>query len=81
MYTLTLHEDAENDLEILKQSNPVVAAEIIVLLQEIENDQYLLESLTIYNFGANRSAKFHIVSFWEHWKNGIDLWRIKVSAN
>lgn len=78
MYSLEIHEDAENDLEDLKKSHPDVAVNILVHLQEIKNDQELLDSLTVYNFGADRTAKYHVVKWWSFWKQGIDLWRLKI---
>lgn len=78
MYSLEIHEDAENDLEDLKKSHPDVAVSILVTLQEIQSDQELLDSLTVYNYGIDRTAKYHVVKWKSFWSLGIDLWRLKI---
>jgi len=78
MFSLTIHEDAENDLEDLKKFHPDVAVRILVYLQEVGRDQELLDSLTVYNYGANRTAKHHIDKWYSLWKLGFDLWRLKI---
>lgn len=78
MFTLTIHHDAEDDLEKLWVSAEDAAALVTALLQEIQGDQKLLDALTIHDFGANRSAKFHVSKWLEFWNQGADLWRLKV---
>lgn len=78
MYTLTVHTDAIADLETLWEGAEDAAASITALLQEIQGDQELLDALTVHDFGANRSAEFHVSKWLEFWKKGTDLWRLKV---
>lgn len=78
MYELFLHDDAERDLEDLWRTDPTAAAEIQVLLEQIQADQYLLESLTIHDFGSARKGRFHVSKWVSQWKQRRDLWRLKL---
>lgn len=78
MYELFLHDDAERDLEDLWRTDPTAAAEIQVLLEQIQADQYLLESLTIHDFGSAHRDRFHVSKWVSQWKQRRDLWRLKL---
>lgn len=78
MLCLFIHDDAKNDLEMLWHNDPVAAARIVALLEELEGDPNLLDRLTQQDFGGNRSADFHVSKWLEHWRNGKDLWRLKI---
>jgi hypothetical protein len=77
VYSLTIHDDAKDDLDKLWVEAEEAAALIVALLQEIQGDQILLDALTIHNFGADHSADFHISRWLEFWNRGLDLWRLK----
>ena len=80
MYTLYIHKHAEEDLDQLWIADPVAAASIDVILEEIQNDQKLLDALTIENFGSSKSEDFH-VGKWQHfWQRGKDIWKLKIWA-
>jgi hypothetical protein len=75
---LFVHEDARADLEALWNEAPQAAARVAVLLQELEGSQDLLDRLTQHDFGCYGSASFHVSKWAEQWKQGRDLWRLKV---
>lgn len=78
MFSLFLHDDAEDDLENLWDEAPEAAARIAVLLEELEGNQDLLDRLTQHDFGSYHSADFHVSKWVEQWKKGKDIWRLKV---
>lgn len=77
MYSLYIHDDAVEDIETLWKNDSQAASRVTALLQEIEGNQDLLDRLTQHDYGAYRTAEFHISKFQEFWINGVDLWRIK----
>lgn len=78
MFHLSVHDDAESDLEKLWDEAPEAAARIGVLLQELEGNQDLLDRLTQHDFGNYRTAEFHVSKWLNQWNKGKDLWRLKV---
>lgn len=79
MYSVAVHEDAEDDLEALWQSAPDAAARIAILLEELEGgDQSLLDALTVHDFGAYESQQVHVSKIAKFWGRGADLWRLKI---
>jgi hypothetical protein len=74
---LLLHSDAETDLFQLAQSEPKLAARLIVLLQEVQSDGELLDMLTVHDFGADQRELFHVSRWEEHWRQDKDIWRLK----
>ena len=60
MYRLFVHRDAQGDLERLYVADHVAAARVVALLESIAADQDLLDRLTQHDFGAYRSAEFHV---------------------
>jgi len=78
LYSLHIHDDAIADLGSLWEEMPVAAARISVLLQELEGNQDLLDRLTQHNYGSYQSDDIHISKWFEHWRKGKDIWRIKV---
>ena len=80
VYTLFVHNDAYADLADLEAGDPDAAALIVATLDEISEDQALLDALTIENFGARRSETFEVKKWWEFWKSGSDIWRLRIWA-
>ncbi|MCB2263860.1 MAG: type II toxin-antitoxin system RelE/ParE family toxin [Candidatus Thiosymbion ectosymbiont of Robbea hypermnestra] len=78
MIALFVHDDAKADLEALWRKEPQAAGRILVLLEQLEGDPDLLDRLTQHNYGARRSADFHVSKWQEHWRKGRDLWRLKI---
>lgn len=78
MLRLIVHNDARDDLEKLWDVEPVAAARIAVLLEELEGDSDLLDRLTQHDFGAYHTEDFHVSKWQEQWRKGKDLWRLKV---
>jgi hypothetical protein len=80
MYTLFIHDDAQADLERLRRAYPRTTAQIVVLLQELQHDQYLLDALTADDFGDDRAERIQVKKWERLWKAGLDLWRLKPQA-
>ncbi len=78
MFSLFIHDDASQDLRELCQTDPVSAGRIVALLEQISGDQGLLESLTDHDFGVRGSEDFHVSRWQRQWRQGHDLWRLKV---
>lgn len=79
-YSIEIHDDAWADLEALwaDPRTEEAAAAIDVLLQEIECDQDLLDALTAHDYGANKTKRFHVSKWVEYWRNGANIWRLKI---
>lgn len=78
MLKLFVHEDAEGDLEQLWETEPIAAARIAALLEELEGNPDLLDRLTQQDFGAYGLNEFHVSKWIEQWRQGKDLWRLKI---
>ena len=77
MPRLLIHDDAKADLTQLAQSEPQLAARLIVLLQEIQADRELLDMLTAHDFGSDGHELFHASRWQQHWHQDKDIWRLK----
>lgn len=78
IYSIKVHHDAETDIERLWDTEPDAAALVVALLEEAENDQELLESLTIKDFGIHGTEKIHVDKWVELHKAGKNVWRVKI---
>jgi len=78
VYSLLVHNDAKLDLAELEAVNEEAVDIIVAVLQEISTDQRLLDGLTIHDFGARRAEKIEVKKWWEFWKQGDDIWRLRV---
>lgn len=78
MPDLFIHDDANNDLELLWSQDPQAAARIEVLLEELEGDDNLLDRLTQHNFGNRNHDPFNVSKWLAHWNKGRDIWRLKI---
>src|SRR5438105_765813 len=80
VYALFVHDDAYADLAELEAKDPDAAAIVVATLDEISEDQALLDALTVQDFGAGRSGKFEVKKWWQFWKAGADIWRLRIWA-
>lgn len=80
VYSLYIHDDAYTDLADLEAKDPDAAAIVVVTLDEISENQNLLDALTVENFGARRTEKFEVKKWWQFWKSGSDIWRLRIWA-
>lgn len=78
MLRLFIHNDAEDDLERLWDSEPVAAAQVAALLEELEGNTDLLDRLTQQDFGAYGLEDFHVSEWKEQQRKGRNLWRLKI---
>lgn len=75
---LFIHEDAAADLRALRQTELQAAARIVALLEELKGNPDLLDRLTQHDYGAYQSADFHVSKWQAQWRQGRDLWRLKM---
>ena len=75
---LFIHKDAIADLSALRQKELKAAARIVALLEELKGNPDLLDRLTQHDYGAHQSADFHVSKWQAQWRQGRDLWRLKV---
>jgi len=80
VYSLFVHNDAKGDLADIDAANPDAADIIVATLDEIARDQRLLDGLLIEGFGAGRSESIEVKKWWQFWKKGTDLWRLRIWA-
>lgn len=78
MYKIALHDDAKSDLKAILVRDAVSATRIAAVLQEIEGNQDLLDSLTQHDYGRNRSAPFNVSKWLKFWNRNQDIWRLKI---
>lgn len=75
---LFIHEDAVADLRALRQAKLKAAARIVALLEELQANPDRLDRLTQHDYGAYHLADFHVSKWQAQWRQGRDLWRLKV---
>lgn len=75
MYSILVHEDAEDDLALLWDTEIKAAAIIQSLLEELDGDNDLLDRLSQHGF---KNEEIDISKWNEQWKKGLNLWRLKV---
>jgi mRNA-degrading endonuclease RelE of RelBE toxin-antitoxin system len=78
VYSLFVHDDAKADLRQLSRANKDATALILAVLEEIQGDQGLLDSLTVHGFGNDRSERFGVSKWLSFWDRGVDLWRLRI---
>jgi mRNA-degrading endonuclease RelE of RelBE toxin-antitoxin system len=78
VYSLVVHEDAEFDLDELWAIDEDTTTDIIALLEQAKCDQELLDSLTIKDFGSDRSEDIHVDKWVAQQQQGRNLWRLKI---
>lgn len=47
-------------------------------MEELKGDPDLLDRLTQHDYGAHQSADFHVSKWQAQWRQGRDLWRLKI---
>jgi hypothetical protein len=78
VYSLVIHEDAEQDLDELWEIDEGATADIVALLEQAACDQELLDNLTVRDFGRHRSEDIHVDKWVEQQRKGRNLWRLKI---
>jgi hypothetical protein len=77
MLYLSVHDDAQRDLDELWKADPSAAARLVVLLQELQGSQDLQDRLTQNGFGTEGRDKFNVRSIVSQVHAGHNLWRLK----
>ena len=75
MYALAIEKEAKDDLRKLGETDRAAAADISILLQEIEGDQSLLDLLSVHNHDDERLNISKLVYLQ---RKLINAWRMKV---
>lgn len=80
---LSVHPDAQEDIDDLWNTAPSAAAHILALIEQLKADPRLLDALTIHSFGADGSEPISVSKFLSQWnatrgRDGKDLWRLKL---
>ena len=78
MPSLRIHPDAAQDLRDLMVSDREAAGRVLALIEQAQHDSTLLDSLLDHDFGANRTQGYHVSKWWELWRAGYNIWRLKV---
>lgn len=78
MIALFIHDDAKRDLLDLHESEPIVSGKLLALFEQLQGDPDLLDRLTQHDYGAYHTGDFHVSKWQEQWRQGKDLWRLKV---
>ena len=77
VFKLLIGLDARRDLEELWAADPAAAGVLEGLLAELKDNQRLLDSLTIRDFGAHGTEGFHVDRWETQQRKGRNLWRLK----
>jgi hypothetical protein len=78
VYALKVANAAVTDINDISTHDPVAAARIRAVLQEINGSQRLLGALTSRDFGLTRNENFHVAAWDSQQNKGRNLWRLKV---
>jgi hypothetical protein len=78
VYTILVARAALRDLDEIWTVDSVAADTILALLQEAKVNQAILDSFTTQDFGAYRSADYHVDRWVAQQQAGRNLWRLKI---
>lgn len=59
-------------------SDSKAAGRLAALLQQAKHDPRIIDSLLDHDFGADHTATYHVSKWFEFWKVGYNIWRLKV---
>lgn len=80
-YTVCVHEDLEQDLDLLYEADPDCANDIAVLLEEISTSELWAKNLDRFSDGKEQMELFpvkHDTSpIWQFFNRGKNLYRLK----
>ncbi|WP_198026747.1 hypothetical protein [Polaromonas glacialis] len=74
---LSLHNDVKEDLSAIKIADPIAYAKIAALIRQLRADCKLAEKLLDHGFGEKRTEELSVSKWFDVWKQGKDLWRLK----
>lgn len=81
MFKLSIHADAQQDLNRIHARNPADAADLTVFLQELAGDQRLLSRLNEHGYSEydldDWVAGIDVQRWQAQWRRGKNLWRVK----
>ena len=78
MQQLNIHEEAIEDFKQLHLSDPKASEKIAVVLSEIKGNEWLMDNLTVKGKWKQGNIHFETYRFSEQWKQGRDLYVVKV---
>ena len=59
-------------------SDRFAAGKVAALLQQAKHNPKIIDSLLDHDFGADHTAAYHVSKWYEFWKIGFNIWRLKV---
>lgn len=77
MHAVDLHPHAAEDLRQIMQSDPDSGGKIVALIRQMKADQGLQDKLLAHN---SSDENINVKHWWEHYKKGLNLWRLKSIA-
>ena len=78
IYSLVLHADAEEDLDLIFEEDEQAASDIAVFLEEIDGNQDSLDRLTQRKYVCYDDPQFDIDEWQETRKTQFNLWRLRL---
>ena len=79
LYSLEVHEDAEDDLDDLYEKDEDAAADIDVFLQEVKGSQEMMDNLTRNGYVHHGEGASFNVAEWQKTKlSKYNLWRVRL---
>lgn len=77
-YSIALHTDAKQDLNVLYESDEGAAADIEVFLEEAKYNQYTLENLTRHGYVQYEDPAYNVKEWKSVKQKRLNLWRIRL---
>lgn len=78
MYKLNILPIVKEDIKVVGVSSKNAATKIVALLEQLNTNQELLGYLLEHNHGEPDEDLFNVSKWQAYWKNGYDLWRLKL---
>jgi hypothetical protein len=78
LYKLNILPIVKEDIRAVSVVSRNAASGLIALLEQLRTDQDLLGYLLKHNHGEPEKDLFNVSKWQEYWRNGYDLWRLKL---
>lgn len=78
MYKLNILPAVLNDIKSISVNSKNASTKLVAFLEQLNSDQNLLQHLLTHNHGEIDKDLFNVSKWQEYWKNGYDLWRLKL---
>ena len=78
VYSLVIHDDAQDDLDQIFTLNEAVAADIAVFFEEIDGNQDLLDRLVSRGYCNYEDPQFNVDEWQKTRATKFNLWRVRL---